>query len=105
MGKTKKVGIAGSFGARYGSTLRKRMKAVLETQRAKYSCEACGKKSVKRTAVGIWKCKSCRRIFAGGSYAHLRLQGRFLLTWSSSTMRNKLSSSDLTYVSGEQPCF
>ncbi|KAL7345405.1 ribosomal protein L43 [Encephalitozoon intestinalis] len=69
MGKTKKVGIAGSFGARYGSTLRKRMKAVLETQRAKYSCEACGKKSVKRTAVGIWKCKSCRRIFAGGSYA------------------------------------
>lgn len=56
------------FGARYGSTLRKRMKAVLETQKDKYVCEACGKKAIKRKAVGIWKCKSCRRIFAGGAY-------------------------------------
>ncbi|AFN83347.1 60S ribosomal protein L37A [Encephalitozoon romaleae SJ-2008] len=80
MGKgTKKVGIAGSFGARYGSTLRKRMKAVLETQRAKYSCEACGKKRVRREAVGIWKCRSCRRIFAGGSYVTSTPAGKIFI--------------------------
>nr|AGE95905.1 60S ribosomal protein l37a [Encephalitozoon cuniculi] len=79
MVRTKKVGIAGSFGARYGSTLRKRMKAVLETQRAKYICEACGKKTVKREAVGIWKCRSCRRVFAGGSYAKTTPAGKIFI--------------------------
>ena len=68
---TKKVGISGRFGARYGSTLRKRMKKVLETQKKTYECRACGKTSVKRNAVGIWTCRSCMVKFAGGAYSYV----------------------------------
>jgi len=45
------------------------MKSVLETQKAKYECDACGKTTLKRKAVGIWECKFCKRKFAGGAYA------------------------------------
>lgn len=55
------------------------MKAVLETQKSKYECEACGKKTVKREAVGIWKCKSCRRVFAGGSYVTVTPAGKIFI--------------------------
>ncbi|EOB12335.1 60S ribosomal protein L37a, partial [Nosema bombycis CQ1] len=67
--RTKKVGISGRLGARYGSTLRKRMKSVLETQKKKYECKSCGKQSVKRKVVGIWICKACGVKYAGGAYA------------------------------------
>jgi len=65
---TKKLGITGKYGARYGATLRKRMKSIEESQHRKYVCQACGKLSVKRVCVGIWKCKSCRQKFAGAAY-------------------------------------
>ncbi|PVZ96615.1 hypothetical protein BB558_007462 [Smittium angustum] len=38
------------------------------TQHATYTCAFCGKDSVKRTAVGIWKCKGCRKVIAGGAW-------------------------------------
>ncbi|KAM0672993.1 60S ribosomal protein L43 [Gurleya vavrai] len=66
--RTKKVGITGKYGARYGATLRKRIKPYEESQRAKYECQACGKNTVKREVVGIWKCRACLRVFAGGAY-------------------------------------
>jgi large subunit ribosomal protein L37Ae len=72
---TKKVGISGRFGARYGSTLRKRMKKVLETQKKTYECKACGKTSVKRDVVGVWNCRSCNVKFAGGAYAYVTPAG------------------------------
>lgn len=28
----------------------------------------CGKDSVRRTSVGIWNCKSCKKTLAGGAY-------------------------------------
>jgi ribosomal protein L37AE/L43A len=31
-------------------------------------CQFCGKNAVKRTAVGIWNCRSCRKTTAGGAY-------------------------------------
>ncbi len=70
MGKrTKVVGIAGRFGARYGSTLRKRWKSVMERRYAPYECPHCGTKTVmKRIAVGLWKCPKCGTVFAGGAY-------------------------------------
>lgn len=65
---TRKLGSSGKYGAKYGSTLRKRMKPIEESQHRKYLCEACGKLNVKRVCVGIWKCKSCNQKFAGAAY-------------------------------------
>mmetsp|Transcript_34591 Transcript_34591/g.79980 ORF Transcript_34591/g.79980 Transcript_34591/m.79980 type:complete len:96 (-) Transcript_34591:84-371(-) len=71
MGKhrTKKVGITGKYGTRYGATLRKLCKKIEVAQHAKYHCVFCGKDNVKRTVVGIWHCKSCRKTIAGGAYS------------------------------------
>lgn len=66
---TVKLGITGKYACRYGSTLRKRVKAIEESQHKKYECGACGKTSVKRVVVGIWKCKSCNHKYAGAAYA------------------------------------
>jgi large subunit ribosomal protein L37Ae len=66
--RTKKVGITGKYGTRYGSTLRKLVKKVEVSQHSTYRCVFCGKDSVKRTCVGIWECKSCRKVIAGGAY-------------------------------------
>ena len=69
MGKrTKKVGITGKYGTRYGSTLRKLVRKIEISQHSTYRCVFCGKDSVKRTCVGIWECKSCRKVVAGGAY-------------------------------------
>mmetsp|Transcript_28839 Transcript_28839/g.44314 ORF Transcript_28839/g.44314 Transcript_28839/m.44314 type:complete len:95 (+) Transcript_28839:84-368(+) len=70
MGKrTKKVGITGKYGTRYGATLRKLMRKIEVSQHATYRCNFCGKDNVKRTCVGIWKCKSCQKVMAGGAYS------------------------------------
>lgn len=69
MGKrTKKVGITGKYGTRYGSTLRKIVRKMEVSQHSTYRCVFCGKDSVKRTCVGIWECRSCRKVLAGGAY-------------------------------------
>lgn len=73
---TKKLGITGKYGARYGATLRKRMKPIEESQRRKYVCESCGKLTVKRVCVGIWKCKSCKQKFAGAAYGPISVAGQ-----------------------------
>ena len=66
--RTKKVGIVGKYGTRYGASLRKQVKKAEISQHAKYTCAFCGKTTVKRTATGIWKCKGCRKTLAGGAY-------------------------------------
>ena len=66
--RTTKVGITGKYGTRYGAKLRKQVKAIEILQRSKYTCPFCGKNSMKRAAVGIWRCKACRRTVAGGAW-------------------------------------
>merc|ERR1711879_982084 len=69
MGKrTRKVGVTGKYGTRYGASLRKQIKKMEITQHAKYTCHFCGKDSVKRDAVGIWTCRGCRKTVAGGAW-------------------------------------
>ena len=68
MGKTKKVGSAGRFGARYGSTIRKRVIAVEEKQKKPQICPYCKKPKAKRIASGIWTCKKCNTTFTGKAY-------------------------------------
>ncbi|MDI9619859.1 MAG: 50S ribosomal protein L37ae [Candidatus Nezhaarchaeota archaeon] len=69
MGRTKKVGSTGRFGARYGSTIRKVVAEVEAKKRGPHKCPQCGSMgTLRRKAVGIWHCKKCETTFAGGAY-------------------------------------
>ncbi|KAI4562907.1 hypothetical protein MJT46_010516 [Ovis ammon polii x Ovis aries] len=68
--RTKKVGIVGKYGTRYGASLRKMVKKIEISQHAKYACSFCGKTKMKRRAVGIWHCGSCRKTVAGGAWTY-----------------------------------
>ncbi|KAK4301629.1 hypothetical protein Pmani_026233 [Petrolisthes manimaculis] len=68
--RTKKVGIVGKYGTRYGASLRKMVKKMEVTQHKKYPCTFCGKNAMKRVATGIWSCRPCRRTVAGGAYTY-----------------------------------
>lgn len=67
-GRTKKVGITGKYGTRYGASLRKIVKKYELQQRVRYHCQFCGKNNVRRQAGGLWKCASCKRVMAGGCW-------------------------------------
>ena len=67
--KTKKVGLSGRFGARYGSTLRKRWRLIEEKRYGKIKCPKCQTRgSIQRISTGIWHCKKCEARFTGGAY-------------------------------------
>ncbi|MHA1711498.1 MAG: 50S ribosomal protein L37ae [Candidatus Freyarchaeota archaeon] len=68
MGRTKKVGVAGRFGARYGVRVRDRVKKIETQMKQKHKCPKCTTKAVKRVSVGIWTCRKCGYTFAGGAY-------------------------------------
>ena len=83
MGKrTKKVGIVGKYGTRYGASLRKQVKKIEIQQHATYTCHFCGKDSVRRQAVGIWSCRGCKMTMAGGAWV--------MNTTAASTVRSTL---------------
>ena len=75
MGRTKKVGIIGKYGARYGTTIRSRVIAVEKTRKKSHSCPNCLKKTLKRASAGIWECKKCDSKFAGGSHIPTTAEG------------------------------
>jgi large subunit ribosomal protein L37Ae len=68
MPRTKKVGITGRFGARYGTKVRKRVKTILEGLSTFHKCPRCATKSVKRVSTGVWTCRKCGHTFTGGAY-------------------------------------
>ncbi|PRT55544.1 60S ribosomal protein L43 [Wickerhamiella sorbophila] len=67
--RTKKVGISGRYGVRYGSSLRRQCRKLEQSAHARYDCAFCGKKTVRREATGIWHCNSCKKTVAGGAYS------------------------------------
>ncbi|XP_065896699.1 large ribosomal subunit protein eL43-like [Dysidea avara] len=73
--RTKKVGVVGKYGTRYGSSLRKMVKKIEISQHSKYTCFFCGKEAMKRKCVGIWHCKSCRKTVAGGAWTFTTTAG------------------------------
>ncbi len=80
----------GKYGTRYGASLRKIIKKIRANWRAHGRCATAGGTSsrsscaqpatqfchaaccpqfaVKRQAVGIWACKACGKVTAGGAY-------------------------------------
>ena len=68
MARTKKVGINGRFGARYGRKAKRSVKNIEENMKKPHVCPKCDRPYVKRQAAGIWKCKKCGTVFTGGAY-------------------------------------
>ncbi|HDD57151.1 MAG TPA: 50S ribosomal protein L37Ae [Thermoplasmatales archaeon] len=67
--RTKKIGSAGRFRARYGVLARNLVRDIEKVQRSKHVCPSCGYKKVKRVSAGIWRCRKCGTTFAGGAYS------------------------------------
>jgi len=68
-----------SFGARYGSTLRKKYVEVIVEYRKPKECPKCNKiGSVKRIKTGLWLCKKCGAKFTGGAYTLVTPIGRMV---------------------------
>lgn len=69
MAGTKKVGSTGRFGPRYGAKLRRRVLDIEKKRAEPHRCPSCATKgSLKRKAAGLWVCKKCGTVFAGGAY-------------------------------------
>ena len=69
MGRTKKVGSAGRFGARYGARIRKKIKEIEQKQKKRFECPKCRSIQVKRASTGIWQCRKCKIKFTGKAYS------------------------------------
>ena len=68
MGRTKKVGITGRYGVRYGATIKGRVIAVEKELKKAHECPDCLKGALERVSVGIWKCRKCGLKIAGKAY-------------------------------------
>ena len=66
--KTKKVGPAGRFGARYGVRIRKRIADVEIVSKGRHECPKCKAVALGRTSSGIWECRRCGAKIASSSY-------------------------------------
>ena len=76
MAKTKKVGSTGRFGARYGSTIRKRVREIEDKSKAIYKCPVCYMRTLKRSGLGIFACSNCGEKFTGGAWEPNTSAGR-----------------------------
>ena len=84
MGKYKDSGIAARFGPRYGSTLRKRWKAVMTEYKKPKLCPRCHTVGrVYRIKIGLWACKKCGAVFTGGAYVVTTPAGKMAATKAS----------------------
>ena len=68
MARTKKVGITGRFGARYGRKAKRSVKIIEENMKKNHVCPKCDRPYVKRQAAGKKKKKKCGAVFTGGAY-------------------------------------
>jgi large subunit ribosomal protein L37Ae len=66
MARTKKVGIAGKYGSRYGRKIRQRI--IKAGTQKRFRCPSCTKLTLKRESAGIWKCGKCGTKLAGKAY-------------------------------------
>ncbi len=66
---TKKAGITGKYGPRYGVKIRKQIKSVSRHMIKPQRCPECQADAVKRVASGIWRCNHCKLKFAASAYS------------------------------------
>jgi large subunit ribosomal protein L37Ae len=65
---TQKTGRSGSLGARYGTSVRRRLELVEEQQYSEHRCPQCLTGDLDRESTSIWECRKCGHKFAGGAY-------------------------------------
>ena len=61
-------GLAKRFGARYGTTVKRRLEKIEIEQKKKHKCPYCNAFRVKRLAVGMWQCSKCNTKFTGKAF-------------------------------------
>jgi len=66
--RTKKVGIAGKYGTRYGVKIRKQISNIEKQQRKLHRCPRCQYEQVTRVSTGIWQCRHCNLTYASRAY-------------------------------------
>ena len=66
--RTKKVGIGGKFGSRYGKSVKADYVKIQNLKKVKWKCPECLKPTLKRGCSGIWECKNCGYKMAGKAY-------------------------------------
>ncbi|MEM3445312.1 MAG: 50S ribosomal protein L37ae [Thermoplasmata archaeon] len=66
--RTKKVGIAGKYGARYGIRIRRRLYEVETAMKAKHPCPECNTGVLKRVSTGVFECRKCGVKIASSAY-------------------------------------
>lgn len=77
MAKTKKAGISGKFGARYGAKIRKEWNTVAQKQKGLVKCPRCETKLRNmRQSVGLWHCKRCGATWTGGAWESATARGK-----------------------------
>lgn len=66
--RTAKAGPIARLGPRYGVRIRRRALEVEAGLREKHVCPRCQAPRVKRASTGVWRCRHCGLVFAGGAY-------------------------------------
>ena len=66
--RTRQVGVVGRYGPRYGVRIRRRVQEIEEARRARHVCPKCQAPAVHRRSSGVWQCRHCGHVFAGGAY-------------------------------------
>ncbi|TMI67426.1 hypothetical protein E6H11_08975 [Candidatus Bathyarchaeota archaeon] len=92
---TRKTGLAGGFGARYGTVTRRRYIAIVTGLRSKHECPRCMFRSVKRWSVG-----KCGFKFAGGAYAPTTKLGEIAARATRGLMSPSTLSTELDSLRG-----
>ena len=91
MTKTKKVGLSGKFGPRYGSTLRKQWNVIAEKQKGFVKCPKCETKIRNmREFVGVWHCKKCGAQWTGGAWESATSRGKESIRIATRLEREKI---------------
>ncbi len=68
MGRTKKVGLSGRYGPRYGRKVKVELIPIEVEQKKSHTCPVCKRPALKRVVAGIWQCKKCGAKIAGRAY-------------------------------------
>ncbi len=66
--RTRKAGSVARLGPRYGVRIRRRMQEIEEGLKHRHACPRCAAIAVRRSSTGVWTCRRCGYVFAGGAY-------------------------------------